>query len=171
MVQFVNEEEHAEDLLSEDEQPAVGKDNTGVEPGNSNAKKISEPSPKPPDKPSNPKPLIPDISPNTNPNLTLLETTLTDASAGNDGPVLSAAPVNQRAPKENYIVVPKPIKNQLSRQHQMVEEENNGERIGKDMDEETTTQNFTNIARQCDLSPRQIDKVNSFGRGKKKQQR
>ncbi|XP_019240885.1 PREDICTED: uncharacterized protein LOC109220870 [Nicotiana attenuata] len=38
-----------------------------------------------------------------------------------------------------------------------------------DMDEESTAQNFLNIARQGDLSPRQIDQVKSAAKGKRKQ--
>lgn len=42
-------------------------------------------------------------------------------------------------------------------------------KIGHDMDQEYTNQNFQNIARQGDLSPRQIEKAKSAAKGKKKQ--
>lgn len=40
---------------------------------------------------------------------------------------------------------------------------------GKDLDQESTTQNILNIARKGDLSPRHIEKGKSTGKGKKKQ--
>lgn len=66
-------------------------------------------------------------------------------------------------------LIPKPIKNQL------VPNENNGEDTeklrgaGKDMDEESTTQNFQNVTRKGDLSPRHVDRRKSVGQGRKKQ--
>ncbi|XP_070017818.1 uncharacterized protein [Nicotiana sylvestris] len=42
------------------------------------------------------------------------------------------------------------------------------EHKGRDMDEESTTQNFLNVAKQGDLSPRLIDIVKSATKGKKK---
>ncbi|XP_016484601.1 uncharacterized protein LOC107805125 [Nicotiana tabacum] len=39
---------------------------------------------------------------------------------------------------------------------------------GKDLDDESTTQNFLNIARQGDISPRQMEKGKLAGRGRKK---
>lgn len=40
---------------------------------------------------------------------------------------------------------------------------------GKDLDAESTAQNFMHIARQGDLLPRQVEKGRSAGRGKKRQ--
>lgn len=42
---------------------------------------------------------------------------------------------------------------------------------GKDLDEESTAQNFMNVARQGDLSPRLIAKGKSTGKCRKKQQK
>lgn len=56
-------------------------------------------------------------------------------------------------------------------QHLATHEENQYEGRGKDFDEESTTQNFMNMARQGDLSPRHMDKVKSVGKGRKKQQK
>lgn len=43
------------------------------------------------------------------------------------------------------------------------------EHAAKDMDDESTAQNFLNIAKQGDLSPRHIDQVKSDAKGRKKQ--
>lgn len=40
---------------------------------------------------------------------------------------------------------------------------------GRDMDQESTTQNFLSVARQGYLSPRHIEKVKSAAKGRKKQ--
>ncbi|XP_070040107.1 uncharacterized protein [Nicotiana tomentosiformis] len=50
-------------------------------------------------------------------------------------------------------------KTQMVKQNKNDEEENNVEKNGPDMDEESTTQNFMHIARQGDLSPIVIDKL------------
>lgn len=49
--------------------------------------------------------------------------------------------------------------------------EGNRENKGKDLDEKSTAQNFINVARQGDLSPRQVDKGRSNDKGRKKQQK
>lgn len=70
--------------------------------------------------------------------------------------------------KTGTSLIPKPVKSQLVNQV-----EHDGDRAigGKDMDEESTAQNLLNIARQGDLSPRQIEKGKSTGKGRKKQQK
>lgn len=40
---------------------------------------------------------------------------------------------------------------------------------GKDLDKESTTQNFLNVARQGDLSPRHMEQGKSAAKGRKKQ--
>lgn len=42
------------------------------------------------------------------------------------------------------------------------------ERLGNDFDEESITQNFRNVARQGNLSPRHMEKVKSAVKGRKK---
>lgn len=42
---------------------------------------------------------------------------------------------------------------------------------GKDLDAESTYQNFQQIARQADISPTYMNRGKSVGRGKKKQQK
>nr|XP_016509082.1 PREDICTED: uncharacterized protein LOC107826604 [Nicotiana tabacum] len=62
-----------------------------------------------------------------------------------------------------------PMRNQLAAQQK---DHGNNENVGgkwRDMDEESTARNFMNVARQGDLSPREIEKGKSAGRGKKKQ--
>lgn len=39
---------------------------------------------------------------------------------------------------------------------------------GRDLDEESTCQNFKNVARQADISPRHMDQGKSAGSGNKK---
>lgn len=39
---------------------------------------------------------------------------------------------------------------------------------GKDLDEKSTAQNFINVARQGDISPRQMEKGKAAAKGKKK---
>lgn len=43
------------------------------------------------------------------------------------------------------------------------------EKSGKDLDEESTTQNFLNVAKRGDISPRLIEKVKSAAKGRRKQ--
>lgn len=74
-------------------------------------------------------------------------------------------------PKGAKAIVPKPWKNQITKQQQGSPEEENDARSGKDIDEESTLKKFMNVERQGDLSPRNILKVKSVGKGKKRQQK
>lgn len=67
--------------------------------------------------------------------------------------------------------IPKPIKNQVMvREHYNEDEENQlGRR--RDLDRRSSTQNFRNVARQGDLSPRYMEKTKSAGRGRKKKEK
>jgi len=67
-------------------------------------------------------------------------------------------------------LIPKPIHNQLIVQDN-AEEEQLKRNKGKNMDAESTTQNFINVSRKGDISPRQIETGKSAVRGKKKQPR
>lgn len=161
MVQLV-----AEEIQNDGEQSMSKKVDGSAEPVN----------PKPPDKTLH-KPAIQDK--NLNPCPALPDTTLAPVNPNlqnnnniilSENHVTSVAPVNKEFPKGNCALAPKSVKTQMVKQNKNDEEENNVEKNGPDMDEESTTQNFMHIARQGDLSPRVIDKVKSAGRGKKKQQ-
>lgn len=67
------------------------------------------------------------------------------------------------------ILIPKPTKNQIAAAEQQKKMEDNTGGKGRDLDVESTSQNFMNIARQGDLSPKHIEKGKSVGRGRKKQ--
>lgn len=73
--------------------------------------------------------------------------------------------------KVNSFLVQKPVKTHIVTHLQQGEVHGNLEVQGKDLDEEYTIQNFINIARQGDISPRQIEKGKSTGKGRKKQQK
>lgn len=75
------------------------------------------------------------------------------------------------AGKENASksLIQKPIKTQMVAHWEDKGYEENLGVMGRDLDEETSAQNFLNVAKQADLSPRLIDKGRSTCRGKKKQ--
>lgn len=62
--------------------------------------------------------------------------------------------------KENTTknLIPKPTKNQMVTQEFNDDEEQNQRAKGRDMDAESTAQNFMNVARQRDIFPRQMEK-------------
>lgn len=68
-------------------------------------------------------------------------------------------------------VMPRPIKNQIAPQIQHDGEEVKLGATGKDLDQESTTQNFYNVTREGAVSPREIEKKKSTSKGRKKQQK
>ncbi|XP_070040273.1 uncharacterized protein [Nicotiana tomentosiformis] len=62
--------------------------------------------------------------------------------------------------KENVSknLIPKSFKNQLTTKDVQAEDEDTQLRKGKDLDAESTTQNFMHVARQGDISPRKMEK-------------
>ncbi|XP_019232974.1 PREDICTED: uncharacterized protein LOC109213617 [Nicotiana attenuata] len=73
--------------------------------------------------------------------------------------------------KCNTILVPSDIQQQVAEPRDQFGLEEATKTKGKDLDEESTTQNFKRVASQGDLSPRHMDTGRSVGRGKKKNQR
>lgn len=69
----------------------------------------------------------------------------------------------------NKNLIPKPIKNQMITQEHNDDEEQNQRAKGRNLDEKSTVQNFMHVARQDDISPRQMEKGKSAGKGKRKQ--
>lgn len=69
----------------------------------------------------------------------------------------------------NKSLIPKPVKNKLVNQEVVHDEEGNNAKKGRDLDEESAVQNFMNVARQGDFSPRQIEKGKSVDKGRTKQ--
>lgn len=67
------------------------------------------------------------------------------------------------------IALPKGWKKQLILQEDDGVDDDNEDKGGKDLDKESTAQNFKNAARQGDISSRQREKGKSVGKGRKKQ--
>lgn len=63
----------------------------------------------------------------------------------------------------------KTAKNQMTVKDVQAEDEDSQMGKGKDLDAESTTQNFMHVTRQGNISPRPMDKGRSAGRGKKRQ--
>lgn len=99
--------------------------------------------------------------------------TKTKGSAGKQLPMVASSPSNQplKVTKENLnnLFIPKPIQNQMVQQTDGIQEDEQCERGGKDLDAESTAQKFMNTAKQGDISPRLMDKAKSIGRWRKKQ--
>lgn len=114
------------------------------------------------------------VTPDMNPNTTVQTPATVNPNPntdlqGNKVPVNKV--LNEEKENTSKAVVPKPVKTQLTKQTAALEEEDNVEGKGKDMDEESITHNFRKVARQGDLSPRHLDKAKSTGKDRKKQQK
>lgn len=57
----------------------------------------------------------------------------------------------------------------VEQMNSIIDKGENMEKSGKDLDEESTTQNFLNVAKRGDISPRLIEKVKSAAKGRRKQ--
>lgn len=66
-------------------------------------------------------------------------------------------------------LIPKLVNKQLVANKINVEDNENLGVVGRDMDKESTTQNFQKVARQGDLSPRHSECGKLVGKGRKKQ--
>lgn len=65
-------------------------------------------------------------------------------------------------------MIPNVTKNSIVPEGKDNEDEEHLEKSGKDLDEESTAQNFLNIVQQGDISSRQTEKVKSATKGRKK---
>lgn len=70
---------------------------------------------------------------------------------------------------EEHAMAPKPRKSNIVAALGDNDVDDQVDRLGKDLDAKSTTQNFLNVAKQGDLSPRHIDKVKTTAKGRKKQ--
>nr|XP_016495963.1 PREDICTED: probable serine/threonine-protein kinase tsuA [Nicotiana tabacum] len=150
LVQFVDEDNPAEVSVHTDEQPVADMDGALVE---SSGKRDAKLSPKSPDNPKssnlpeqtqvhNPNPKQPDVTlPTINPRPHLMpkDTNI----AANKVTDAIPDPTDQKGTKE---VVPKPWKNDLTKQQQGSIEEENEARGGKDMDEVSTVHQLSRIS-------------------------
>ncbi|XP_019257603.1 PREDICTED: uncharacterized protein LOC109235805 [Nicotiana attenuata] len=92
-----------------------------------------------------------------------------DAAGDNVKNTKMLQPSDEGQKNSQRSLIPNPIGNQIEFP---VENEGNADNLegkGRDLDAESTCQNFRNIAKQGDLSPRYLDKGKSVGRGKKGQ--
>ncbi|XP_019231592.1 PREDICTED: uncharacterized protein LOC109212408 [Nicotiana attenuata] len=77
--------------------------------------------------------------------------------------------VDQPKANEDKLMMHKSTKNQIATTEQQKDMEDDTSSKGRDLDAESTCQNFRNVARQGDISPRFMEKGKSAGRGRKKQ--